>query len=144
VTLPGVSATLTGGASDTLELADFFESATLVAFTVTVWAFVMETGAVYKPIAEILPIVGLSDQVTAGFEAFATVAVNICVCAGASVALPGIRATLTGTTTLKILEAIELLSEALIAIALTVPESVRAIGPEYGWEASDGELPSMV
>ena len=46
VTLPGVNATLTGGASDTLALADLVESATLVAFTVTVWAAEMVDGAV--------------------------------------------------------------------------------------------------
>ena len=46
VTVPGVNATLTGGASDTLALADFVESATLVAVTVTVWAEAMLDGAV--------------------------------------------------------------------------------------------------
>ena len=46
VTLPGVNATLTGGASDTLALADLVESATLVAVTVTVWAEEMVAGAV--------------------------------------------------------------------------------------------------
>jgi hypothetical protein len=46
VTLPGVNATLTGGASDTLALADLVESTTLVAFTVTVWAAEMVDGAV--------------------------------------------------------------------------------------------------
>ena len=46
VTLPGVNATLTGGASDTLALADFVESATLVAVTVTVCALAMLDGAV--------------------------------------------------------------------------------------------------
>ena len=46
VTLPGVNATLTGGASDTLALADLVESATLVAVTVTVCALVIEAGAV--------------------------------------------------------------------------------------------------
>jgi hypothetical protein len=46
VTLPGVNATLTGGASVTLALADLVESATLVAVTVTVWAEAMLDGAV--------------------------------------------------------------------------------------------------
>ena len=46
VTLPGVNATLTGGASDTLALADLVESATLVAVTVTVCALGIEAGAV--------------------------------------------------------------------------------------------------
>jgi hypothetical protein len=46
VTVAGVSETLTGGASDTLALADLVESATLVAVTVTVWAAEMVAGAV--------------------------------------------------------------------------------------------------
>ena len=46
VTLPGVNATLTGGASDTLALADLVESAALVAVTVTVCALGIEAGAV--------------------------------------------------------------------------------------------------
>ena len=46
VTLPGVNATLTGGASDTLALAVLVESATLVAVTVTVCALVIDAGAV--------------------------------------------------------------------------------------------------
>jgi hypothetical protein len=46
VTLPGVNATLTGGASATLALADLVESATLVAVAVTVCALVIEPGAV--------------------------------------------------------------------------------------------------
>ena len=46
VTLPGVNATLTGGVSDTLALADLVESATLVAVTVTVCALGIEAGAV--------------------------------------------------------------------------------------------------
>ena len=46
VTLPGVNATLTGGTSVTLALADLVESATLVAVTVTVWAAEMVAGAV--------------------------------------------------------------------------------------------------
>ena len=46
VTVPGVNATLTGGASDTLALADLVELATLVAVTVRVCALVIEAGAV--------------------------------------------------------------------------------------------------
>jgi hypothetical protein len=46
VTLPGVNATLTGGASDTLALAVLVESATLVAVTVRVCAAVIDAGAV--------------------------------------------------------------------------------------------------
>jgi hypothetical protein len=52
------------------------ESATLVAFTVTVWELVIEPGAVYRPVLEIVPTAGLSDQVTAMFVVPVTVAVN--------------------------------------------------------------------
>src|ERR1039458_9742483 len=65
VTVPGVNATLTGGASDTLALTDLVESATLVAVTVMVCVLEMEAGAVKTPAAEMLPTAGLSDQVTA-------------------------------------------------------------------------------
>jgi hypothetical protein len=47
-----------------LTVADFVGSATLVAFSVTVWEFVIEGGAVYRPAAVMLPTAGLSDQVT--------------------------------------------------------------------------------
>jgi hypothetical protein len=46
VTVPGVNATLTGGASDTLALAVLVGSTTLVAVTVTVWAAEIVAGAV--------------------------------------------------------------------------------------------------
>jgi hypothetical protein len=46
VTLPGVNATLTGGVSEIVAVADLVESATLVAVTVTVWAAEMVDGAV--------------------------------------------------------------------------------------------------
>ena len=46
MTLPGVNATLTGGTSVTLALADLVESATLVAVTVMVCAAVIDAGAV--------------------------------------------------------------------------------------------------
>jgi hypothetical protein len=46
VTVPGVNATLTGGVSEIVAVADLVESATLVAFTVTVFALVIEAGAV--------------------------------------------------------------------------------------------------
>ena len=42
----------------TVAVADFVESATLVAVTVTVWALVIEAGAVYRPAALMLPTSG--------------------------------------------------------------------------------------
>ena len=61
----GVREMLTVGLSVTVALADLLESATLVAVTVTVWALVIEAGAVYRPAAVMLPTAGLSDHVTA-------------------------------------------------------------------------------
>ena len=53
------------------------ESAALVAFTVTVWGLVIEPGAVYRPEALMLPVTGLSDQVTAVFPVLVTVAEKV-------------------------------------------------------------------
>jgi hypothetical protein len=63
--LPGVTVTLTGGFRVTVAVADLVGSATLVAFTVTVWELTIEAGAVYRPAALMLPTAGLSDHVTA-------------------------------------------------------------------------------
>ena len=128
VTLPGVNATLTGGASDTLALADLVESATLVAVTVTVCALEMEAGAVKTPAAEMLPTAGLSDQVTAVFEVFATVAVNACVCDGVRVTVPGVNATLTGGASDTLALAFLVESATLVAVTVTV----CALGIEAG------------
>jgi hypothetical protein len=57
-------------------LADLEVDATLVAVTVTP-VVADTTGAVNKPVLEILPPV--VDQVTAWFEVLATVALNCCV-----------------------------------------------------------------
>ena len=46
VTLLGVSPMLTGGARETLAIADLVESAALIAVTVTVCPLVMDAGAV--------------------------------------------------------------------------------------------------
>ena len=58
-------------------MADFVVSAALVAFTLTVWALVIEAGAVYTPAALRLPTAGLSDQVTAVLLVLATVAEKV-------------------------------------------------------------------
>ena len=55
-------------------MADFVESATLVAFTLTTWEPVIEPGAVYAPAALMLPTTGLIDQVTAVLLALVTLA----------------------------------------------------------------------
>ena len=55
-------------------MADFVESAALVALTVTVCELAIEAGAVYRPAAVMLPTSGLSDQVTAVLPVLVTVA----------------------------------------------------------------------
>ena len=60
-------------------MADFVESATLVAITVTVWELAIEAGAVYRPAAVMLPTTGLSDQVTAELPVLVTVAEKLLV-----------------------------------------------------------------
>jgi hypothetical protein len=73
----GVSETVTEGVSVTVAVADLVGSATLVAFTVTVWELVIEAGAVYRPAAVMLPTTGLSDQVTAVLPVLVTVAEKV-------------------------------------------------------------------
>ena len=65
----------------------------LVAVTVNV-CDVTEAGAVYRPVALIVPgVPGGIDQVTAVFDAPVTVAVNCCVCELLNVAVPGVTVT---------------------------------------------------
>jgi hypothetical protein len=63
--------------SVTAAVADLVESATLVAFTVTVWELVIEAGAAYRPAALMLPTSGLSDQVTAVLPVLVTAAAKL-------------------------------------------------------------------
>src|SRR5262245_17502383 len=69
-----------GGVRVTVALADFVGSATLVAITLTVCSVVTTLGAVYRPAALTVPTAGLSDQVTAVFDVFVTVAVKAWLC----------------------------------------------------------------
>ena len=96
--LEGLTPTLTpppaGGVSVTVALADFVESATLVAVMVTSSGLLITEGAVYNPFDK-LPIEGVMDQVTEVFALPVTVAVNCVVCDAARVALGGFTPTLT-------------------------------------------------
>ena len=74
VTLAGATVTPTGGFRVTVTEADFVESATLVAVTITVWGTLIEAGAVYRPAALMLPRAGLTDHVTAVLPVLVTVA----------------------------------------------------------------------
>src|ERR1039458_1274370 len=77
VTLAGATVTPTGGFRITVAEADFVESATLVAVTMTVWELEIEAGAAYRPAEEIVPTDGLSDQVTAVLPVLVTVAEKV-------------------------------------------------------------------
>jgi hypothetical protein len=68
---------VSGGALNaTVAVADFVVSAALVAVTVTELEPETVAGAVYSPLAEIVPIDGFSVHVTAVFPVLATEAVN--------------------------------------------------------------------
>jgi hypothetical protein len=69
----------TGGVRVTEALAERAGSAWLAAVTTTLCALETEAGAVYRPLVEIVPTAGLSDQVTLLFPVPVTVAVNCCV-----------------------------------------------------------------
>ena len=62
----------------TVAVADLLLSATLVALTITVCCVAMLTGAIYNPVLETVPVLGVTDHVTSVFGAFTTVAENCC------------------------------------------------------------------
>ena len=76
-----------------MALADFVESATLVAVMVTDCAALTVEGAVYRPFDKV-PTDGFMDQVTEVFPLPVTVAENCLVCDATSVALEGLTPTL--------------------------------------------------
>src|SRR5437899_1649784 len=91
----GVTVTVTGERSVTAADADFDPSATLVAVTVTACCAATEAGAVYKPVALIVPAVAV--QVTPALPgSFATVAANCRVCPPYKLADVGVTETDTG------------------------------------------------
>ena len=85
----------TGGTTVTVEVADFAESATEVALTVTCAGTGTAVGAVYNPLDETVPQalpeqpLPLTDQVTLVLDVPPTVAVNCCVFPATTCALPG-------------------------------------------------------
>ena len=92
VTPPGVMETLTGSLSVTVAVAIFEISATLVAVTRTVAGVRTVAGAVYTPLAEMLPKIGLSVHFTALFVLPVIDALKVCDCACARlIALPSIE-----------------------------------------------------
>ena len=67
-----------------------------------------------------LPTAGLSDQVTAVFELFATAAVKAWVCDGVRVTVPGDTATLTGGVSDMVAVTVLVGSTTLVAVTVTV------------------------
>jgi hypothetical protein len=76
-------------------------------------------GAVYKPVASIVPapVEGESDQVTALLTAFVIVAVNCCVAPPAMVVEAGVTLIDIGT---KVIVAVVNFDESALLVALTV------------------------
>ena len=96
VAAAGEMLTATGGFSVTVAVVDFVGSATLVAVTVTACTAVVFAGAVYRPVAEMVPSAGLTDHVTFVLLFHATFAMNCCVAEGRRVAVDGDMMTLVG------------------------------------------------
>ncbi len=90
----------TGFCSVTALLPVFVASAALVAVTVTVFGVGRLAGAVYNPVALIVPVAALpptaafTDHVTVAFEFPVTAAANDCVAPARSVAVAGVTLTL--------------------------------------------------
>ena len=76
VTLAGVTEIATEGFTIIVALAFLVASAALVAVTLTDCVLVMPDGAVYRPAQEMMPVAGLSVQVTAVLLLPATAVVN--------------------------------------------------------------------
>ena len=136
----GVSETVTGGASVTVAVANFVGSATLVTFTVTVWELVIEGGAVYRPAAVMLPVSGLSDQVTAVLPVLVTEAEKLWVCDWVNVTLAGLTdtATVGGSFTVR-LSCFESLPPALVALTPNV-ETPATVGVPLMMPVEDPRL----
>src|SRR5579872_1346529 len=109
----------TGGLSVTVAVADLLGSATLVAVMVTVCTLEIGAGAVYRPVKEIDPIVGLMLHVTEVLLLFVTVAVNCWICESNRLIVFGATLTTIGTSVIAALADL-VLSTALVAVMVTV------------------------
>ena len=115
-----MTVTFTAGFRVTVALADFVESAMLVAVTVTVWEPGIEAGAVYRPAEEIVPTDGLIDQVTAVLLVPKTVAVNCCVPEGVKLTVDGLKDSVTAWRSVISAVAVFDGSAMLVAVIVTV------------------------
>ncbi len=113
-------------------LADWVWSAALVAFTVTVCWELIEGGAVYSPVLEMVPAAGLSDQITAGFVVPDTTAVNCWLCETVRLALVGLMATATAVGGCSVTLAVALAVGVMVAPAtVTVVTAAMLAGAVY-------------
>lgn len=91
-----------------------------MAVTVTVWGDVIEAGAVYRPVLEIDPMSGLSDQETAVVTLPATFAVNCWVSEPANATAVGLMANELPGSRLTVAAADFVGSVALVAVTVIV------------------------
>src|SRR5882672_7710979 len=131
----GLSETLIGKTTVTVAVSDFVVSATEIAFTVVAPAGTV-AGAVYRPLALIVPTVALPPgtvftcHVTVVFVAFVTVAVNCCIRPVTTVAVFGETVTVTagGADTVTATEADLVVSATEIAVTVTEAGLGTALG----------------
>jgi hypothetical protein len=107
-------------------------SAILVAFTVTVVWEAIVAGAVYRPLAERVPVLGDKLQVTPVFEVPVTVDMNCCVCPAVNVGFAGLTVTMTPAgLTVIVAVANSVGSETLVMVTVTVVTVFTTAGAVY-------------
>jgi hypothetical protein len=114
--------TVTATGNRKMEAIAVFElSARLVAVRVTTCWAAITSGAVYKPVALMVPVpAGLSAQTTPVFVDPVTEAVNCCVAPCDNVTLAGDRERLSGGFNVTVAVAVLVPSAALVAVTVTV------------------------
>lgn len=114
----------------TMASADLDESAWLVAVTITRSSLATIAGAVYSPVAEMLPVFGVSDHDTRELALPFTVALNCCVWPAPNVAERGETLILKGV---RLMTAVADLvgSATLVAVTVTCWEPPTTAGAVY-------------
>jgi len=110
----------TGGVSVTEALAILVGSAALVAETTTVCGEVMDPGAIYKPLGEIVPTEGLTAQVTAVLVVPDTAAVNCWLCDAIRRVVAGVMEIETADPAVNVTFAPALFVESAALTAVTI------------------------
>ena len=128
----GLTVTETPAVTVTVAVSDFVLSATEIAFTVTGFDAGTVAGAVYKPVALIVPTVEFPPvtlftcDVTAVLEVFATVVVNCFVKPACTLAVFGLIVTETAVTTVTAAVSDFVLSATETAVTVTAPDGTVA------------------